>query len=240
LLPQPILRLTAASRFSRFLRCLPTLPHGRPAAHGFTHHDWELVCAKTRTCRAAACSEEEVEPSATVLFNLAAGPGQAVKTQLKPLHHDEPAQPSPAVLQMQFGERELGTVSLDRKSAIAELSALGCTNCPAPRCSAQRQRDHVNRWRGAWTISVKGANAVLLKMDEFQGRLGTPGPLVGIGNKAKRLPLPPASDTGNRRSKRSELGRQPASSLIPAKTKLAGRTAHSVADEDSDNLARHR
>jgi hypothetical protein len=34
----------------------------------FTHHDRERVCDNTRTCRAAAYSEEEVEPSATVLF----------------------------------------------------------------------------------------------------------------------------------------------------------------------------
>ena len=47
----------------------------------------------------------------------------------------------------------------------------------------------------AWPISDSGAAAVLLKMDEAQGRLGTPGALVRRGDKAEAsvpaaLPVP--------------------------------------------------
>ena len=46
-----------------------------------------------------------------------------------------------------------------------------------------------------WTLSLAGLNAVLLKMDEAQGRAGTPGALASRGSKAESgalspLPLP--------------------------------------------------
>jgi uncharacterized lipoprotein NlpE involved in copper resistance len=44
---------------------------------------------------------------------------------------------------------------------------------------------------GTWTISSTGANAVLLKMDEFQGRLGRPGALVQKCNQRETVALPP-------------------------------------------------
>lgn len=42
-----------------------------------------------------------------------------------------------------------------------------------------------------WALSDKGAAAVLLKMDEFQGRLGTPGALIRKGTKKESTVLPP-------------------------------------------------
>src|SRR5207253_1006649 len=49
-------------------------------------------------------------------------------------------------------------------------------------------------WTGkgtTWTVSTAGANAVLLKMDEFQGRLDTPSALVRKGSKPELNVLPP-------------------------------------------------
>ncbi|RYD40495.1 MAG: DUF1176 domain-containing protein, partial [Verrucomicrobiaceae bacterium] len=45
-----------------------------------------------------------------------------------------------------------------------------------------------------WTLSLSGLNAVLLKMDEAQDRIGTPGALVRRGNKPESsvlAPVPP-------------------------------------------------
>lgn len=44
-----------------------------------------------------------------------------------------------------------------------------------------------------WTLSGRGASAVLLKLDEFQGRIGTPGALVRKGTKAESTVLPAVS-----------------------------------------------
>jgi hypothetical protein len=42
-----------------------------------------------------------------------------------------------------------------------------------------------------FTLSGKGVSAVLLKMDEFQGRVGTPGALIRKGEKPEEDVLPP-------------------------------------------------
>jgi hypothetical protein len=41
-----------------------------------------------------------------------------------------------------------------------------------------------------WALSDTGAAAVLLKMDEFQGRLGTPGALIRPGTQPESKALP--------------------------------------------------
>lgn len=59
--------------------------------------------------------------------------------------------------------------------------------------AAMLKSSHIQRTapKQQWTPSATGATAVLLKMDEFQGRLGTPGALVRNGTKAETaVPLP--------------------------------------------------
>jgi len=41
-----------------------------------------------------------------------------------------------------------------------------------------------------WQLSLAGSNAALLKMDDLQGRVGTPGALVRKGEKPERSVLP--------------------------------------------------
>ncbi|MBK9186856.1 MAG: DUF1176 domain-containing protein [Moraxellaceae bacterium] len=59
---------------------------------------------------------------------------------------------------------------------------------------AALRRDSTIEWlagKDTWILSDKGASAVLLKMDEFQGRLGTKGALVKKGNLDESNVLPP-------------------------------------------------
>jgi hypothetical protein len=91
----------------------------------FFHHDWEIACDNTRTCRAAGYKADEAE-------------------------HGESALP---------------------KATHLEWTANG----------------------KSWRISLKGVNAVLLKMDEFQERLDTRGALIRKGQKPESrfcLPYP--------------------------------------------------
>ena len=79
-------------------------------------------------------------------------------------------------------------MKLDRKRAMATLSA-----AQTAQLLAAVLQDNEITWtvgRFTWTISPKGANAVLLKMDEPQRRRGTPGPLVRNGNKPETVALP--------------------------------------------------
>jgi hypothetical protein len=153
----------------------------------FSHKDWELACDNTRTCRAAGYHEEDDGPNATILLTRAAGPNQPVKVELQ-LADDE-RHPVPAELAMSIDGRALGVVRTDPKSSILTL-----TEAQVRALLPALLKDGRVAWTGkgtTWTVSTAGANAVLLKMDEFQGRLDTPGALVRKGSKPETNVLPP-------------------------------------------------
>lgn len=154
----------------------------------FSHKDWELACDNTRTCRAAGYHEEDDGPNATILLTRAAGPNQPVTVELQ-LADDE-RRPAPAQLAMTVDGRALGIVRTDPKTSTPMLTE------PQVRALLPALlKDGRIAWTGkgtTWTISTAGANAVLLKMDEFQGRLETPGALVRKGSKPESNVLPPS------------------------------------------------
>jgi len=153
----------------------------------FSHKDWELACDNTRTCRAAGYHQEDDGPNATILLTRAAGPNQPIKVELQ-LADDE-RRPAPDQLTMSINGRTLGVVRTDPKSSILTL-----TDAQVRALLPALLKDGHIAWTGkgtTWTISTAGANAVLLKMDEFQGRLDTPGALVRQGSKPESNVLPP-------------------------------------------------
>jgi hypothetical protein len=153
----------------------------------FSHKDWELACDNTRTCRAAGYHEEDEEPNATILLTRAAGPNQPVKVELQ-LADDE-RHPAPDQLAMSIDGRAIGAVRTDPKSSILTL-----TDAQTRALLPALLKNGRIAWTGkgtTWTVSTAGANAVLLKMDEFQGRLDTPGAMVRKGTKPESNVLPP-------------------------------------------------
>jgi hypothetical protein len=154
----------------------------------FSHKDWELACDNTRTCRAAGYHQEDDEtPNATILLTRAAGPDQPITVQFQPA--DDPNHPAPDQLAMTVDGRALGTVHIDAKSNSGKLSDAQ-VNALLPALLKDGQIAWSAKGK-TWTISTAGANAVLLKMDEFQGRLDTPGALVRKGMKPESNVLPP-------------------------------------------------
>jgi hypothetical protein len=148
----------------------------------FNYRDWEIACDNTRTCRAAGYQTEDVVPNASVLLTRQAGPNQPVVAELQ-LAQTEDDSATPATLQMSIGKRPLGSIRMDRENRLGKLSPEQTTallnalpNNEPIAWSAGKVR---------WGLSKMGANAVLLKMDEFQGRLGTPGALIRKGNQAE-------------------------------------------------------
>ena len=167
---------------------LPALA-GEPAGIHFTHHDWEVACDNTRTCRAAGYqSEETAGPAISVLLERKAGPRQPVKALLQTGTYDENAPepkraPTLRIDGKPLGEPDLaddGNYRLTAAQTAALLAAL-------PKNSKLQWTDGTT----TWTLSGKGAAAVLLKMDEFQGRLGTAGALVRKGAKSEDAVLAP-------------------------------------------------
>jgi len=152
----------------------------------FSRKDWELACDNTRTCRAAGYHPEGDEPNATILLTRAGGPNQSVTIQLQ-LANDE-RHPLPGQVTMTIAQRPVGAVHLDPKSNTGHLSPV-----QVQALLPALLKDELVAWSAneiTWTISTAGANAVLLKMDEFQRRLDTPGALVRKGSEPERNVLP--------------------------------------------------
>ena len=156
----------------------------RPAAKAvvFSHKDWELACDNTRACRAVGYHRDDDRDSPlALLLERQAGVATATTAKLMLGYYSEgETPPFPATLNMLINGRSLGTVSVVRKSAVAELNA---TQTKAvllvlPKVADVQFVSGKNRWK----LSGDGASAVLLKMDEAQGRLDTATALVKKGN----------------------------------------------------------
>lgn len=179
------------ARIALLLSVLPltTLYAAESTQLRFFHKDWEIACDNTRTCRAAGYQDDDAEAGVSVLLTRPAGPSQSPRVQLQLA---DTGAPLPDSVQMYVAGRPLGAVKVGGH-AKGELSA----NQSAALLAAVL-KDAPISWKAkkkSWTLSTKGANAVLLKMDDFQGRLDTPGALVRKGTKsessvAPALPLP--------------------------------------------------
>ncbi|MGH8038068.1 MAG: DUF1176 domain-containing protein [Stenotrophomonas sp.] len=154
----------------------------------FSHEDWTLACDNTRTCRAAGYQRDDgdSEPVSILLTRLG-GPDQPVTAELMLGQYDETT--LPRQLRLQINDTALGKLAYDAGAGTADFSAAQVAALLASLSRSSRVvvvGDDGKRW----TVSDRGASAVLLKMDEFQGRLGTPGALVRKGTRAEASVLP--------------------------------------------------
>lgn len=160
-----------------------------PPSVRFKHNDWELACDNTRTCRAAGYHAEEGENApVTVQLERRAGPGAPFSGRLW-LGDVPDAADIPGNVMMSVDGRALGAIKLGEEEPTGDLS-------PAQTAALLRAVAGTGKvaWRAgkrSWTLSGAGASAVLLKMDEFQGRLGTQGAAIRKGPKDDSGVLPP-------------------------------------------------
>lgn len=147
----------------------------------FSHNDWELACDNTRTCRAAGYQLDGGEGElVSMLITRKAGPGTAVGIELQIGGEDDVKGP----VRLKVGKATVpgldgGSASLDDSQVRTVLPEL-LKSDDATLAAGSRK----------WTLSLAGLNAVLLKMDEAQGRIGTPGALVRRGSRAEQSVLP--------------------------------------------------
>jgi hypothetical protein len=142
----------------------------------FSHEDWTLACDNTRTCRAAGYQRDDgdSEPVSILLTRLG-GPDQPVTAELMLGQYDETT--LPRQLRLQINDAALGKLAYDAGAGTAEFSAAQVAALLASLSRSSRVvvvGDDGKRW----TVSDRGASAVLLKMDEFQGharRIGAQG-----------------------------------------------------------------
>jgi hypothetical protein len=146
---------------------------------GFSHNDWELACDNTMTCRAAGYNAEDESP-ASILLTRKAGPTEPVRAEVKLGVDDNGKRPS-GKLRIRIDGRDYGRLLVDAESAkltgkqveVLLVSLRGSSTI------------EIAIGDDVWPISSNGSSAVLLKMDEFQGRLGTPGALIRRGKRSE-------------------------------------------------------
>lgn len=169
----------------------------------FSHHDWELACDNTRTCRAAGYQSDEgdvdegepVRPVSLLLTRLA-GPAQRVQARvaLGSYGDEDEAASAPALAQRRLNLRVNGR-ALGALPWLAADQGFGLTpaQLAAVLQALPRARARIEFVFGptVWRLSDRGAAAVLLKMDEAQGRVGTPGALARPGSRPESEVLPP-------------------------------------------------
>jgi len=159
----------------------------------FVLRDWELACDNTRTCRAAGYQPGDGGMPVSVLLTREAGPGAPVSAEVSfGDDWDESVfERMPQIFRVVFviDGRRHGEIAIDRKTLAASLT-------PAQTTALLKalKRDSVIEFHNTdlvWTLSDAGASAVLLKMDEAQGRIDTPGALRKPGKRSETLVPPP-------------------------------------------------
>lgn len=170
--------------FTLCLLIFPLLAAAEPDGY-FSHNDWEILCDNTRTCRAAGYSlngEDSRREMLSVLLTREAGPSTPVSTEVTIVKLDSGDRDIDN-LHLTIGLQDLGKVEKQRLTST-QTSAL---------LAALRDKDSVvfSHHERRITLSTQGAKAVLLKMDDIQGRIGTPGALIRKGIRDESQVLPP-------------------------------------------------
>ncbi|HCT25977.1 MAG TPA: DUF1176 domain-containing protein [Stenotrophomonas sp.] len=158
----------------------------------FQHHDWVVACDNTLACRAAGYAPDDGS-TLSVLLTRKAGPGQAIQGRLS--LQPEEGQPQPTgALHLHIQRQDLGVLAPAKGEGTHRLNAAQTSAL----LSALVRDGGVSVTDGAghrWALSDRGAAAVLLKIDEYQGRLGTPGAVMRKGSTPESsvpaaLPVP--------------------------------------------------
>jgi hypothetical protein len=169
-----------------FASTILTSAHAHPTAFPhipFNHQDWELVCDNTRTCRAAGYQPDDAERNASILLTRRAGPAAPVQAELQLEATNESI---PNRLRMHINGHDFGKVTITGGKADLSPAQTAALLDALPKASQLAWTANGK----SWAISLKGANAVLLKMDEFQGRLDTPGAIIRKGQKPESSVVP--------------------------------------------------
>lgn len=152
----------------------------------FEHKDWELACDNTLTCRAAGYAKEEGE-GGSVLLSRDAGPDIAPTGEVILADTDADKAAPVTKLTLWINGRAVGDLAAVKDEAWQLSASQTQAVIRAVKGSAKVE------FRGGaapFILSGEGASAVMLKMDEVQGRIGTPGALTKKGYKPESSVLP--------------------------------------------------
>ena len=161
------------------------------AGSELTNQDWQVACDNTRTCRLAGYqAENNSEFPISVLLVRRAGANASVDGKVK----IGGAKDSSSKALMQLGNRHRMSLSINDKdygetkpfSASTGHAELTKTQVTALlEALTKSSKITLSLRNSRWQLSDKGASAVMLKADEFQGRVGTSSAFINSDNIIK-------------------------------------------------------
>ena len=156
----------------------------------FSHGDWELACDNTGTCRAAGyhTDENSFERMVSVLLTRKAGTNTPVKAEFTMLMGDDEKAVIPKQYILKINGQSYGKVSNQEENStnltVQQVQAL-------LKNATQNSEIIFDAGKSSLVLSDSGMSAVLLKMDEFQKRVGTSSALIKKGNRSNGNVLQP-------------------------------------------------
>lgn len=174
--------LSIGLRFTLFLTAFSTMANDSSVY--FTHKAWDLVCDNTLTCRAAGYSPESIAFGVSVLLTRKAGAATPVDNQvmLSDGVGDDTVLAARGTPQLFIDGHALGALQVaDEQNSIWRMDA---TQYAALLSALRRDRPIIFKDKLAdYPLSGSGSSAVLLRMDDVQGRIDTPGAIFRKGTK---------------------------------------------------------
>jgi len=152
---------------------------------GFVQDDWQVVCDNTRTCRAAGyASEVLIDEPASILFT--ALPRVALpKAQIQFI--SEVPLDDLGRTELWLNNKNYGVLQPNKEDSL--LYDLSVKQTQALLDYARiATKIEIRAGDNQWQISDKGMSAVFLKLDDVQGRVGTPIALVSKNNPNRQRP----------------------------------------------------
>lgn len=149
---------------------------------GFVQDDWQVVCDNTLTCRAAGYAEEgQWDMPASILLT-------ALSKEGLPTAHiqflSETSDENYTDVELWLNGKNFGNLTSGDDGYIYDLTLQQVKHLI--NHARSNTKIEIRAGEARWTISDKGMSAVLLKLDEVQGRVGTSIALVSKNNATRQ------------------------------------------------------
>jgi len=157
----------------------------------YQHHDWQVVCDNTNTCRIAGYSSDDSDGNrVSVLITREAGARKNIKANIQLGRYGDDDEklfksfPSSFKLKMLINGKTHGFVGMKKSELISSLST---RQTEALVNSLSKSSEIVWKYKKyQWQLSDSGSTAVLLKADEFQKRLNTRTAFYKKGSRSEK------------------------------------------------------
>ena len=158
---------------------------------GFVKEDWQVVCDNTLTCRAAGYGMEQ--PATILITALPQKPVTSAQVQLENIGRnatvDAALRKANYQVELRLNSKSYGKIKLDAATLIGTLNASQTQQLLAH--ARQSTEITLNAGSQQWEVRDGGMAAVLLKLDEVQGRVGNPLALISKNAAYKLTPKEP-------------------------------------------------